>query len=954
MRFYESFEKFSENREPQRAYYIPYDTMEKALKGDKTASKYYKLLNGSWRFKFFNRDIDVPEKISGWDTVPVPSCWQTLGYEKPGYTNIMYPHPIDAPYVPDDNPCGVYERNFCLDKAWADRETYIVFEGVSSCLELYVNGEYVGFSQGSHLQAEFNIAKFVKEGSNTVTAKVYKWCVGSYLEDQDFFRMSGIFRDVYLLSREEGHIVDVAVKADTKTIDVSAENYEIYDGTTKVENLDNPILWNAENPHLYTVVVKGKTEFIPIKVGMREISVSDKYELLVNGVSVLLKGVNHHDTHPTKGWCLSEEDIKKDLNTMKFLNINTIRTSHYPPTPEFLNMCDEMGFYVIDETDIETHGYARRSTVTSGYDVTDPIWPCMDPNFKEMFVERMIRMMERDKNHPSIIMWSTGNESGYGVNQEEMIKWGKAKDTTRLYHCEDASRKSTGDLGKESDTTYIDVKSHMYTSVPEIEAYGKDPKAKLPFFLCEYSHAMGNGPGDVADYMEMFKKYPALIGGCIWEWADHVHIEDGVQKYGGDFGELTHDGNFCSDGLVFSDRSLKSGSLNAKYVYQPMSASLNGKTLSVKNEFDFTNLIDYTLVMSLNVDGVTKDVKAINIDVEPKCTADVEIDFDIPKFCRFGAYLNVSLLAKDGTEVAMTQHELECKRAKNIISEKATNITEDAEKVYISGTGFDYIFSKHYGALESMVRDGKELLAKKTEISVFRAPTDNDRKVQFDWAYIEGNNGANWSSENLDRTFNKVYSCTVKDNVITVEASLAGVARLPIMKYKVNYEFFECGEIKVTFDGDVREFSSYLPRLGFEFTLIKPNDTFTYYGMGPEESYCDMNAHAKMGLYSSSAKDEYVNYVVPQEHGNHFGARFLGMDSGISFVTDTAFEVNVSEYTIDNIFKATHTNELTKNGYTNVRIDYRVSGIGSNSCGPELLEKYRVNDKKINYSFYIL
>ncbi len=954
MRYYESYEKFSENREPQRAYYIPYDSLDKALKGDKSASKYYKLLNGSWKFKFFKRDIDVPETITGWDTVPVPSCWQNLDYEKPGYTNIMYPHPVDAPYVPDDNPCGVYERQFTIDSAWAKRETYIVFEGVSSCLTLYVNGEYVGFSQGSHLQAEFDISKYVKEGTNTVTAKVHKWCVGSYLEDQDFFRMSGIFRDVYLLSREEGHIKDVSVKADTKSITADAADYEIYNGTEKVDSLDNPILWNAENPHLYTVVVKGKTEFIPIKVGMREINVSDKYELLVNGVSVLLKGVNHHDTHPTKGFCLSEDDIRKDLETMKFLNINTIRTSHYPPTPEFLNMCDEMGFYVVDETDIETHGYQKRTTLGGGFDVENPEWPCTNPDFKAMFLERMERMMERDKNHPSIIMWSTGNESGYGENHKEMIRWGKARDNTRLYHCEDASRKGSGAKGEPCDYELIDVKSHMYWSVEDIAKYGENPENSMPLFLCEYSHAMGNGPGDVADCMEMFKKYPALIGGCIWEWADHVFIEDGVQKYGGDFGELTHDGNFCADGLVFSDRSLKAGSLHAKYAYQPISCTYAEGKLTVKNEYDFTNLKEHTLVLTLEVDGEVKDVKALNLDLEPKCEEVVEANFEAPKFCRFGAYIGVSLLAKDGTEVAMCQFELQSKRAQNIISEKATDIREDAEKIYISGNGFDYIFSKHYGALESMVRDNKELLAKRTEVSVFRAPTDNDRKVKHKWAYIDGATDAAWAGENLDRAFTKVYDCEVKDNVITVEASLAGVARTPIMKYRVTYEFFADGEIKVSFDGEVREFTSYLPRVGFEFTLIKPNDTFSYYGMGPGETYCDMNAHGKMGLYTSSAEAEYVNYVAPQEHGNHFNTRYLGMDCGISFVTDSAFEVNVSEYTTDTIFKAAHPNELIKNGYTNVRIDYKVSGIGSNSCGPELIEKYRVNDKKINYSFYIL
>lgn len=954
MRIYESFEKFSENRESQRAYYIPYDSLEKALKGDRSESKYYKLLNGTWKFAFFGRDIDVPEKITAWDTTPVPSCWQAQGYERPGYTNVNYPHPIDAPYVPDDNPCGVYERYFTLDSQWTDRETYIVFEGVSSCMFLYVNGEYVGFTQGSHLQAEFDISGFVKEGTNTITVKVLKWCVGSYLEDQDFFRFSGIFRDVYLLSREQGHIKDVYIKADTKTIQVDVDNYEIYDGTKKIENLDNPILWNAENPHLYTVVVKGKSEYIPFKVGMRDIKVSDKYELLINGVSVLLKGVNHHDTHPTNGYCMTDEEIRKDLMLMKSLNINTIRTSHYPPTPEFLNMCDELGFYVVDETDIENHGYCRRSTLHNSYDVDDPIWPCQNPDFKAMYMERMMRMVERDKNHACVIIWSTGNESGYGVNQEEMIKWGKQRDDSRLYHCEDASRKSEGELGSEKDYELVDIKSHMYWSVEDIAKYGKNPAHKIPLFLCEYAHAMGNGPGDTADYVKTFKKYPALIGGCIWEWTDHVFIEDGIQKYGGDFGELTHDGNFCSDGLVFSDRSFKAGTLNAKYAYQPMSCELNGNKITVKNEFDFTNLEEYTLVISLNVDGETKDVKAMNLNIEPHCTDEIELGFEVPKYCRFGVYADISLLSKDGNEVAMCQFELESKRTQTIISEPASLITEDDIRIYISGNEFEYKFNKHYGAIESMVRDGRELLADRTKLTVFRAPTDNDRRIKHKWAFIEGAADQAWASENMDRMFSKVYSCTLNGNKITVEGALGGVARLQLIKYTAEYEFYADGEIKVSLDSSARAFDAYLPRIGFEFTLRQPNDSFTYYGMGPEESYCDMNSHSRMGLYTSDAKSEYVNYVMPQEHGNHYNTRYLGLDSGISFVTDTAFEINVSRYTTHELFKAKHPHELKPNGYTNVRIDSAVSGIGSNSCGPVLMDKYKVSEDDMKYSFYIL
>ena len=455
MREYENLKKISENREKQRSYYIPYQSLEAALEGDKTKSDFYKLLNGEWQFKYFERDIDAKLENDEWDTIKVPSNWQMHGYEAPYYTNVNYPYPVDPPYVPDDNPCGVYSFDFEIEKGWTERETYIVFEGVCSCIYLYINDKYVGFSQGSHLQAEFDITKYIKEGKNNLRAKVLKWCLGSYLEDQDFFRLNGIFRDVYLLSREKGHIKDIDVSADTKNIYVSCDNYEIYDQNGNKTDLSNPVLWNAEKPYLYTVVVMGKTEFIPIKAGMREVSVSADGELLINGVSVKLKGVNHHDTHPTDGYCETEEFIKDELLKMKQLNINCIRTSHYPPTPEFLNMCDEIGFYVIDETDIETHGFASRHSGYQ-YDQNDQ-WICRQPKWEEAFVERIERMVERDKNHACVIMWSMGNESNIGRNHDAMIAWCKNRDNSRLVHFESAS--ITG------DTADVDVRSSMYTDV---------------------------------------------------------------------------------------------------------------------------------------------------------------------------------------------------------------------------------------------------------------------------------------------------------------------------------------------------------------------------------------------------------------------------------------------------------------------------------------------------------
>ena len=943
MYYLENQHILSENREKPRAHYIPYDTLEKALAGDRSQSQYYKLLNGEWDFKYFESWHLAPEEITDFDKIQVPSNWQMVGYGKPEYTNINYPHPVDPPFVPDENPMGVYAREFTVDRIWAERDVYIVFEGVSSCLYLYVNGEYVGFSQGSHLPAEFNITKYVKEGENRLMVKVFRWCDGSYLEDQDFFRLSGIFRDVYLLSREQNCVWDIEVKADTKAITCS-HDCEIYFEGERVLDFSNPKLWTAETPNLYTVVVKTDSEFIPIKVGMREISVSDKGELLINGVSVKLKGVNHHDTHPVTGYYLTDEFMREELLLMKKLNINTIRTSHYPPAPEFLNLCDELGFYVVDETDIETHGFATfLADSEAGY--SGDYWLCRNPEWREAFLDRIIRMVERDKNHPCVIMWSLGNESAYGENHDAMSKWAKNRDKTRLIHCEDASR-----INRESKVA--DVYSRMYSGISEWEGYGKDTNDMRPHFLCEYSHAMGNGPGDVCDYWEVIYKYPKLIGGCIWEWADHAVLIDGVYYYGGDFGELTHDNNFCCDGMVSPAREVKAGALEIKTAYQGMKTELNGKTLSITNRYDFTNLKKYTLLWEVCVDGEVKQKGTIVPDIPPHETREYTLDIKDAEACKWGGYLNLSLVDGTGYEVAAGQHELPAAVEKMTLpAADSLRFEEKGEKIYIYGDGFTYVFNKYKGNFESLVRSKKERLKDIPRLSVWRAPTDNDRNVSYKWAKCDS--PYNGQSENLDKVFSKVYSCVLEGDTIFVKGSLAGVARAPFFRYEVRYTFFGDGTVKCSLSGNVREMFAYLPRLGFEYTLAKEDSAFTYFGMGPTECYADMCRHGKIGLYESTAENEYVPYIYPQEHGNHNKAKFLSFkNSGLTFFTDGEFEFNVSEYTSKELAEAKHTNELTKNGFTNVRIDYKVSGIGSNSSGPALMEKYQLCETEIKFEYY--
>lgn len=937
MRIYENPEKTSENRLSARSYYIPKGSSE------------YKLLNGEWDFAYFENEMDIPETIEKWNKISVPSVWQLEGYGNPNYSNINYPYPCDPPYVPDENPCGIYRRKFNIDKKWG--KVYFCFEGVASCAFLTVNGKYVGFTQGSHLRAEFDITKFVVAGENEVTVKVTKWCVGSYLEDQDCFRYNGIFRDVYILQRPKNHIGDIEIVPNSESINIKL------DGTAKVKifegekllvsgGMENefsyipetPVLWNAEKPFLYTVELSRAGEIITIKTGLRDIKISGDYELLMNGQSVKLWGVNHHDTSKRRGWCQTEEELRKDLILMKELNINCVRTSHYPPHPKFISMCDEIGLYVICETDIETHGFARRTAGGNGYDVESNDWPCSKPEWEKEHIDRMERMVETFKNNPSVIMWSTGNESAHGRNHVRMIEWTKSRDNTRLIHCEDACRK-----GQFHNS---DVYSMMYLGYEELEKKALSNDIDRPVFLCEYSHAMGNGPGDVCDYVKIFKKYPKIIGGCIWEWADHVVTVDGVEKYGGDFdGELTHDGNFCCDGLVFADRSFKAGTLEAKYAYQPISVCYKNGNLCIKNCFDFTNLSECEFKYEIKIDGKPVLENTEVIDLKPHCSTRIPIDYKKTE-CRLGAYLNVYLV-KGGKEIATEQIELPHTVKTKEQRGKFAVLTEDKWYVYANGDRFSYTFSKMYGAFTSMIVDGIEQLADRTQISAFRAPTDNDRNIICKWANMNI-----WEGENLDVAFTKVYNVTVSGGKIVADSSLAGISRVPIFRYKATYSIFEDGRVEVNLNGKVRDRAVYLPRLGFEFPLVASSNEFSYFGMGPYENYIDMHHASKVDFYESNADDEYVKYVRPQEHGNHISTKVLNIGK-LNFLSDKGFQFNVSNYSIPELYKANHTDELVKDGKIHLRIDYKVSGLGSNSCGPKLSEKYQLCEKDIDFSYMI-
>ena len=934
MRIYENPFKTSENRCVPRSYYIPSGVSK------------YTLLNGVWNFKYFEREIDVPDIIDNWDTIPVPSCWQTEGYDIVNYTNQEYPFPVDMPYVPDDNPCGVYNRQFNIENLWG--KIYFVLEGVSSCAFLYINGRYVGFTQGSHLQAEFDITDYVVEGSNDITVKVLKWCCGSYLEDQDFFRMNGIFRDCYILQRPENHITDVSVtafdnkitvnsgKESTVTLfDTSGQVISRQSGDTVEFKVENPVFWNAEKPQLYTVEIERDGEVIKQKTAFRTIGISNDKELLVNGVPVKLYGVNHHDTSATGGWYQTDEEQLTDIKLMKKLNINCVRTSHYPPPPKFLELCDEYGLYVILECDMETHGFICRYA-SQPYNYTEPAgnWPGTHPDWKKEHLERMVRTVSRDKNHVSIIMWSLGNESGHGDNFVAMADYVKSLGDQRLCHWECSCREGFPGVSQ--------VYSRMYSSPSDLEGFVANPEINEPVFLCEYAHAMGNGPGDVYEYVELFNKHKSIIGGCVWEWADHTVLKDGVACYGGDFeGELVNFGEFCCDGVVFYDRKLKAGSLEVKAAYQPIATTYKDGKLTIKNRYSFTNINEFEFIYNITVDGKKIAEKTIALDIEPLGERVIDIELE-EMVCRYGAYLNCELVKGDEF-IAHTQHKLPC-TFENDEQLPLAEVRECGYDYIIEGDNFRYVFSRHSGNFTDIVIDGEKQICDVIKLTSWRAPTDNDRKEKNNW-------GSTWVGECYHTRFGKVYECGCTDNIITVKGSVAGVSRVPWIRYILTVSVDVAGKINISLDGDIRENAYWLPRLGFEALLPIDNAGFKYFANGPYESYQDMCHAGYVGMFFSAASYEYVNYIRPQEHGNHTAAKMLNI--GKMCIESEHFEFNVSSYSTDVLTKAEHTNELVRDGKTYLRIDYKVSGLGSNSCGPQLANKYRLEEKKVNFNFTI-
>ena len=982
----------SENREPQRAYYIPFGNKSDAMSRKKSKSSQYTDLNGEWNFRYFESHLDIPDtmsEISYEEKLPVPSCWESYGYGQIHYTNINYPFQYDPPYTLSVNPVGAYSREFEYS---GEGLLYVVFEGVSSYIELYVNDTYVGMSRCSHMQAEFELSRFAKEGINTITALVYTYNVESYLEDQDFFRYHGIFRDVYLLSRPCEHIRDIYIKPHMDgsvdfeiTFRNQALDYKITlytpDGEA-VEKITDPILWSAEKPILYGALIECNGEYIYKRFGFRSIATSDDGELLINGKSVKLKGVNRHDSHPRYGYCTSFEDMKNDIVLMKQYNINCVRTSHYPNHPEFLEMCDEYGLYVMDECDQETHGVEHAFGLCSLRSITEM---ASNPDWLPSYMDRMERMVERDKNSPSIIFWSLGNEGQFGDNHRKMSEWTKKRDNTRLVHYERTAfpNKAYGRDQIRIDPC-VDVISRMYTSLENLDIQGNMTDDKRPYFLAEYGHAMGLGPGELVDYWELIYKYPRLIGGCIWEWCDHAAIKklpDGREGYiyGGDSGEFPHDGNFCCDGLVFPDRRPSTGLIEYKKVIEPLrvtAVDVKSGKFEFENLYDFTNLSEFSFRFEVVADRDVVEKGNFTLELDPHEKKEVALSYSIPGTVEFGAYVNIYMdmptaqsWCESGHNIAWAQFELPCEvYEKKPCPVTAVNTEVGKRYIKISADGCEYTVDKASGMICSVLKSGQEILTRPSDIVLWRAIIDNEK----------GARATLWVPEHFHKTYFKPRTINVtageNESIISVNGAIGANSRLPVFDADIEYKIDADGlhisivadrnaELKgmnrssseeTELDLKLKTEIDQIPRFAMRFALDKSFENMEYFGMGDRECYIDYQAHSKMGVWKSKVSEEYEHYIRPQESGNHMNTKWLELNNGtskVTFTTPESFEFSALNYTVEELDQKEHDFELTEANSTEVLICYKNRGVGSNSCGPALQRKYQVTDKHIEFAF---
>ncbi len=1032
-KFFENPKILHVNTMNNRAYFVPYSNVDEALLEERTSSGRLHLLNGYWNFEYFNSIYDVTEQFyepgydfSKYNKIPVPGAWQNYGYDKHQYTNIKYPFPYDPPYVPTENPCGAYIRHFEIDRKFNNFRKFLNFEGVDSCFYLWINSNFVGYSQVSHATSEFDITDYVHEGTNTIAVLVLKWCDGSYFEDQDKFRMSGIFRDVYILFRPKEHIRDFFVKIDLKNeykqADISVEleffenqisvDYILFDvnkhnviekGHTDSNcinfTINHPQLWNAETPNLYTLVLRTGDEAISTKLGIREIKIEDRVVYL-NGQKIKFKGVNRHDSSPLTGPAVTNEDMLLDLMIMKQHNINAIRTSHYPNSPVFLEFCDKYGFYVINEADIETHG-----TTTIYVETKDGSeYPLLahNPLYEETILDRVQRCVTRDKNRPCVLIWSLGNESGYGRNFENALKWLKGYDNSRLTHYESALYPPTR---YTSDYSNLDLYSRMYASCEDIVSYFERNNWDKPFIQCEFVHAMGNGPGDIEEYYELIEKYDGFCGGFVWEWCDHAIFmgknEGGKEKfyYGGDFGEYPHDGNFCIDGLVYPDRKPYTGLLEYKNVIRPVriiKANFKDGKITIKNMLDFYNLKDYLYITyqvtkdgRIIYEGAIEDSSILNV----KPHKEKVIYLNIEKINEGNCYIKFNYIQKNDMEFTKRGHvlgfdQIEVSVEKGydtsskidsiIKKDTRAQICLDGEKpcleenqgifdtlvkesseqntlcskendrnVFVVGQNFKYTYNKNTGVFDKMVYNNEIILSKPMNYNIWRAPTDND-KIMCE----------KWKAAGYDRTISRVYSTAVSQLGSSIrivsDLSIIAVHIQRILNISAQWLISDTGIVAFNLQVEKNMEMPFLPRFGLRFFLPKEINNVEYFGYGPYESYIDKHRASYLGEFKAKVKGMHEDYIRPQENGSHWNCHYVKLLSedgvGLAATNNETFCFNVSHYTQEELEAKKHNFELEESGYTVLCLDYAQSGIGSNSCGPELAKKYRLDAQRFEFN----
>ena len=1003
-RYYENLSVLHENTMPARAYYIPASKRMDNLVEHREESDRMQLLNGTWKFQYFNSIYDIQDSFfeknydtENFDEIQVPSVWQMAGYDTHQYTNIRYPFPFDPPYVPQDIPCGAYVHNFEYSRDEKASKAFLNFEGVDSCFYVWINGSYIGYSQVSHMTSEFDVTDVLQDGTNTVAVLVMKWCDGSYLEDQDKFRMSGIFRDVYILKRPKQAISDYHIKTRIEdmlakveiemkfysplNVKISIEDRNgavvalgsIAEEGTAVLEIASPELWNTENPYLYKLILETENEVIVDHIALRKIEIKDQV-IYLNGQKIKFRGVNRHDSDPVTGFTISLEQLTTDLTLMKQHNFNAIRSSHYPNAPFFYEMCDKYGFMVIDEADIEAHGpfmiYRKEDTDYNRFKrwnekiADDPVW-------EEAIVDRVKLMVERDKNRFCIVMWSMGNESAYGCNFEKALEWTKNFDPDRITQYESARYRN---YDETYDYSNLDVYSRMYPALSEIQEY-LDKDGSKPFLLVEYCHSMGNGPGDFEDYFQMIQDNDKMCGGFVWEWCDHAiahgTAENGktIYAYGGDHGEEIHDGNFCMDGLVYPDRTVHTGLLEYKNVYRParvISYDKESGELVLHNYMDFDDLKDYVKISyELTQDGlVISKGKLPEVSAAPHSEGKINLKINVPEsgkcYLKFIYHLKkeLPLLDEDHIlgfdEIEVSQKDAKCQLAEKWVEKTVTDselqVSEDDTQIHIKGREFAYTIDRRTALFTEMKFAGREYLNHPMELNIWRAPTDNDMYIKSEW-----------KKAHYDKAYTRAYTTEVvqgKHGVkITSHASVVAETVQKILDVTITWKIEAAGkidaDIAVTKDDEFPD----LPRFGVRMFLDKKLSAVRYFGMGPQESYCDKHQAASHGLYRADVGDLHEDYIRPQENGSHYDCEYVELNNsryGIVVSAENAFSFNASYYTQEELEKKTHNYELTESDSVVFCVDYALNGIGSNSCGPVVLDQYRFDDVLFRFQFTLI